>query len=26
VQHLFWAKAAKAGRFIPPLKLVGFRA
>jgi hypothetical protein len=23
VQHLFWAKAAKAWRFIPPLKLVG---
>jgi len=26
VEHLFWAKAAKAARFISPLKLVGFRA
>jgi len=26
MQHLFWAEAAKAARFIPPLKLMGFRA
>jgi hypothetical protein len=26
VQHLFWAKATKAWRFIPPLKRAGFHA